>query len=763
MNFRITDYLSPQIKETAKRFSLHEETVALLFSRGISSDEDIRAFLSPGRHRFIDPYKMKGVKEAVERIRFARDEGETVVVYGDYDADGISATAIMYRALTEYGVNAVPFVPERTAGYGLSIENIDYIMEEYLPSLVITVDCGISCAKEVEYLKDLAVDVIVTDHHELPDVLPDCITVNCKIPSDYGFEYLCGAGVAYKIATALLGDRAFKYIDLATIATIADSMPLTGENRDIVYEGVKAIKSGNCHQAVKELIAVANMREVTSTSLAFTIAPRINAAGRMGDAKSALTLAITDDNRLIEELSVKLNSYNTRRQTESEALYLSARQKLISSSFDKKIIILEDDGWNSGLVGIIASKLVEEFSRPVILFVNNDGKLHGSARSIDRVNIFEAISACKEFLTDFGGHAQAAGISVTIENYPAFKKALEDYIDSKYGYECFMPVKTADLLVESPFSIELAKEINLLEPFGTGNKKPVFAIRTSETKAMPIKAGSPHLSIRTEYIDMLYFYGAGNEGMISLPFEKQILFEPNVSVFNREESLKGYVKDIEYVIDPSVETKLCAFRESLLTALNDNDDYLYVSDDMTASLVSAAEREHFGTIFALYNIENLKKYPALEKMERYLHLSAGRNLVNNVVVGFSGNQIKGYRKIVYLDRPLGKVNYVEDMPETFINRTNWAFNYADLDVRKETFADIFRRISKLGRVFVNSTVDFVLKYDLGYKKMQTLFVLEVFMELGFFTITRGALRQVQNAKSPLSMSRIYQEVEKLKS
>lgn len=697
MNFRINNLNDNLIREISENFHLRQETAAILVSRGITKDEDIEYFLNPGKHHFGNPFKLKGMREAVERIKIAKEDDEVVVIYGDYDADGICATAIMTLALREYGISAIPFIPERAGGYGLSVANIDDIMEKHLPSLIITVDCGISNFEEVEYLKDLAVDVIVTDHHELPERLPDTLTVNCKIPSEYGFDSLCGAGVAFKIACALIGERAYKYLDYAAIATIADSMPLIKENRDIVYEGVKLIKTGRCCPAVKELIAISNVREVTSTSLAYVIAPRINAAGRMGDAFSALKLMISDDNGLIERLCLKLNEYNQARQAESEALYKSAREKLVSTAYDKKIIILEDDGWNAGLVGIIASKLVEEFSRPVILFVNNNGKLHGSARSVESINIFDAITSCKEYLTDFGGHSQAAGISLNIENFLPFKKALESYIDKNFSYDCFTPVKCADLLITSRFTLDLAKEINRLEPFGTANRKPVFAVTARNLKASPIKIGSPHLNIKSDYIEMLYFNGAESKSMLDLPFEKTVLFEPNVSVFNHEESLKGYVKDIEYTISSTVGTKLCGFRESLLTALNDNDDFLYVSDDLTKTVIEETLKDHFGTVYVAYNIDNLASYANLSGLNRYLYSTSGKNLVNNVVIALNNSPFSGYKKIVYLDRPLGNVNYNPNITETFINRTKRAFDYTELDVTKETFAEVFRRLCKYNR------------------------------------------------------------------
>lgn len=750
-----------KIEELSKACGLFFETTAILYSRGLDTVDKINYFLDPGKHHFKDPYTLKGVKEAVERIKQAKTDGETVAVYGDYDADGICATTILYYALKEFGIEPITIIPERENGYGLQISVLDKLIEEHFPTLIVTVDCGISCYKEVEYLKNEGIDVIVTDHHELPDVLPDCTVINCKIPSDFGFDSLCGAGVAYKLGYALIGEKANELLDFTAIATIADSMPLSGENRDIVFEGVKMIRNGKAHPAINELIAVSNMREVNSTSLAFTIAPRINAAGRMGDAKSALTLMTTDSAFKIEELAIKLNGYNQQRQTECEKLYKSAKQKLIDTCYNKKIVVLSDDEWNSGLVGIIAAKLVEEFSRPVILFVNNNGKLHGSARSIDTINIFEAISQCKENLTEFGGHAQAAGISVSEENFEKFKQDIEKYIDENYGYEVFKPKKTVEFCINKPFTLPLARELNKLEPFGTGNKKPLFSLKTNLPCANYMKPGSPHLLLKTKFIDMLYFNGADSLGLINAGTEKEIVFEPNISVFNYEESLKGYVKYIDYEVTATPRIKLYAFRSGLLTALNDNDDYLYISTEMTKKVVSDSLNGHYGTIFAVYNIDNLRDFENLQNLDSSLYYTLNRNLVNNLVVGLTDCEVEGYRRIVYLDRPLGTVPKFDFISETFIDRSQKAYDYARLDTAKPVFADIFKK-AKSERVFATDSVDYALKNSFGYPLEQVVFTLEVFIELGIFTFKNGMLKHNQEIRSSLDSSKIYSEVLKLK-
>ncbi|MDE7086774.1 MAG: DHH family phosphoesterase, partial [Clostridia bacterium] len=231
------------ISALSTKTGLSEITTKILYGRGVDTEDKIKAFINPGKHRFLNPFLMRGMKEAVELITRARDEEWSVVIYGDYDADGVCATTILCRALADFGIDAAVYIPERKNGYGLNIQSIDDIFEEYFPQLFITVDCGISNAEEVEYIKEQGAEVIVTDHHELPDNLPDCIVVNPKLQDDYPYDNLCGAGVAFKLGCALNGKDAYKYLDFTAIATVADSVPLTGENRDIVAEGLSLINS----------------------------------------------------------------------------------------------------------------------------------------------------------------------------------------------------------------------------------------------------------------------------------------------------------------------------------------------------------------------------------------------------------------------------------------------------------------------------------------------------------------------------------------
>lgn len=291
------------VQDLAYALALTETTAGILYARGMDTVEKMRAFLRPSREHFLSPFLMSGMREAVELIRRARDEEWRVAIYGDYDADGIGASAILFRALSIYGIDAYPFVPERAEGYGMSEKTVDKIFDEFLPDLVITVDCGISNKKEVEYIQQQGAYVIVTDHHELPEELPDCITINPKFKDDYPYDNLCGAGVAFKLACALIGEQAYSLLDFAALSTVADSVPLLGENRDIVAEGLKLISE----QPRPALAAfLGKTTEITAQTLAFTVAPRINAAGRMGDAKAALKLFLSEDEEEIAELAALL-------------------------------------------------------------------------------------------------------------------------------------------------------------------------------------------------------------------------------------------------------------------------------------------------------------------------------------------------------------------------------------------------------------------------------------------------------------------------
>ena len=310
--FMFTEEEQARVRALASACGIHELTARILFSRGADTPEKVRMFLSPSAKNFLSPFLMRGMRELTDAVGEVKAHGGLIAVYGDYDADGIGAAAILLTALRRSGVRAVAHVPERADGYGMSVASLEKIIDGNAPELIITVDCGVSNRAEVDYIKSRGVRVIVTDHHELPDVLPDCVVINPKLADEYPYDNLCGAGVAFKVACALHGEKAYDLLDLAAVSTVADSVPLTGENRDIVAEGLRRINRAP-RPALKYLLA-SRKDAVDAQTLAFTVAPRINAAGRMGDAQSALRLLTGEDEKEIYDLAVRLNAFNAERQ-----------------------------------------------------------------------------------------------------------------------------------------------------------------------------------------------------------------------------------------------------------------------------------------------------------------------------------------------------------------------------------------------------------------------------------------------------------------
>ncbi len=723
----------------------------ILVSRGIDTVKSAVAFLNPDLKDLQDPFALKGMREAVNRIHEAKESGETVVIYGDYDADGISAVAVLYKCLKIFGIEAYAVIPERKDGYGLTEGVYEQILEEISPDLIITVDCGISAANEVEDLKDLGVDVIITDHHEIPDVIPDCIVVDCHLKGEVdNFEYLCGAGVAYKLGYCLIGEKANAYLDMVAIATIADSMPLIGENRILVSKGIEIFKSGNAQKCLKILAELSEIKEYTAHTLTYSIAPRINAAGRMGDAYSALQLFLSDDVFEMRTLAAKLNDYNVKRQAECDLLYKSAKQKIALNSSDKAIIIY-DEGWNKGLIGIVAARLVEEYRKPVIMFSLSDGVLHGSARSVANINIFDAINSVKDLTESFGGHSQAAGVTLKYENLELFKNRLNEYLSAKYDISVFLPKTEVDMIINKPFTLQFARELKRLEPCGVENKRPSFAVACEELNAAPLKYGSPHLSIKTDYIDLLWFGGVDNMPILNSPLKKYLIFEPNISVYMGNESLRGFVNYIEICAEQSEKIKIEALGKQLKDIPNKNVDYRLIEGLFAENLIKQAEKEVYGTLFIVNDFETITKFD-LSKFEICANRQVKKGNVSAVCYGLTGDVPDGYNKVVYLDKPLAAIR---TDAEVFVNTDHVGFK-DNLSTDRQIFGEIYLAI-KHGN-YRGSFEKIAFSEDFGQNPAEVLFALYVFEELGLVYYQGNLLKVNSEKRVDLASSKIYNAV-----
>lgn len=486
--------------QTAKRLGISERFLRLLRGRGIA-DGDVPSFLHPSFDDLSSPYDIPGMREAADRVRLAVERKEKILIFGDYDCDGICAIAILMLAL-KGKADADYFIPNRlTDGYGMNVRSLERIVSRRRPDLVVTVDCGITAVEEAEYLKGQGIDLVVTDHHEPQDRLPDCIVADPK--TGHGSKSdLCGAGVALKLVQALFGDEYAKYLDICAIATIADVVSLTADNRIIAYYGLK-----KCAESPRRGVKLlAGAEKLSSQDIMFRLAPRINAAGRLGSAMKAVGLFLDEDYFMLKTLAEELERDNTRRQEICEQVVADAKRALRGIDFDKtRIIVLYNPSWEAGVLGIAAARLVEEFKCPAILFSGDGEEYKGSARSVRAVNIFELLSRHSELYTTFGGHSQAAGVGMKAENFARFAEEIVRDVAEHYPAKDFTPSESFDMRLSADEDfLSFARELEMLEPTGYGNPKPVFEIVERGMKFERIGFG-PHVKYTGKGLELVGF------------------------------------------------------------------------------------------------------------------------------------------------------------------------------------------------------------------------------------------------------------------
>ncbi len=742
-------------------FSSH--IVRILYARGVDTEEKIVRFMNPSKRNFLSPFLMKGMRETVDILTSARDEGKVVAVFGDYDADGICASAIMHHALRDFGIDAHVYVPERIGGYGLSEEAIDRIFEDCNPEIFITVDCGISCAKEVQYIYELGSDVIVTDHHELPEVLPDCVIVNPKLQDDYPYDNLCGAGVAFKVACALLGEAAYQYLDFATLATVADSVPLLGENRDIVSEGLWLFNN-RLRPCFAELIGK-TYDGITAQTLAFNVAPRVNAAGRMGDAHAAFALFTSEDANEIYDLSVKLCLYNTERQKYCDELYVSAKQKLLKKGAYGNVIMLSDESWNTGFVGIVAARLAEEFNRPTLLFVHNGDMLKGSARSIESVNIFSALKSCSQYIEEFGGHAQAAGVNVHIDKFEALEAALNEEIGRAYTADDFEQKVYISEEITAPFSEKFARELVAMEPYGVGHRRPLFVISAGACTAKPLRNASPHISVKSDCIDLTYFSGAKHLKIIESDVKKSIVFEINVSHFKGRDYIKGIVRDLLYDGRTGRNAAESIFAGAVSRFRSPKVDFAptrLTTEQTKAFIREKREQSPYGLCLIASDRRTLRFYEELSDMGCDLFYPSSRNVANALIVAPAADaELSGFRDFVFLDTPSDFHLQAIAGKNVYVNGDICGYKmFESVPVERERLLEIFSLLRREVHQLNGETVEELAAVcdGLGYDKREFIFAVSVFEELGLVAFENGKLTVYRGVKAELNDSSIYRKV-----
>ncbi len=474
------------IRKISSEHGIPPLIATLLLSNQI---ESISHYLEPSLDKLHDPFLMKGMEEAVLRIAKALKEKEKILIYGDYDVDGITSTAILVRFLREQGGAEVCYrIPDRFKdGYGLKSSAIDFCVEENI-GLLITVDCGITSCEEVTYGKENGVDIIITDHHKCKEALPQAVAVlNPKQPGcNYPFKNLAGVGVAFKLLQGLvrhlgLDEKQFlaSYIDIVSLGTIADVMPLVGENRILVKHGLDALSSTK-NLGLKALMNQAGVDagRISTGTVGFALAPRINAAGRIDEPAVGVELLLSETEDMATETAEFLDDTNRRRQLIEQEIFEDAMAMLTDGGGgyeDDTVLVLAKEGWHSGVIGIVASKITEKFNKPSILISVNGADGKGSGRSIKGFNLFEALSSCGEHLTKFGGHELAAGLTISGTDIDAFRTAINQYAQSVLSPEDFVPKLLVDAKLPIAYaSLNTVDKLSIMEPFGMSNPNPVF-------------------------------------------------------------------------------------------------------------------------------------------------------------------------------------------------------------------------------------------------------------------------------------------------
>ncbi len=501
--WRFSPFDSKILKRIVEELEIDKRIAILLVKRGVKSSKEAEAFLNPDLSYLHDPFLFRDMKEAVNRLLKARDKKEKIVIFGDYDVDGITGTSLLIRAFKKIGLDVSYYIPHRIdEGYGMSIEGIDYA-RRLKSSLIVTVDNGITGNEEISYARSLGIDVIVTDHHEPREVLPaNCLILNPLIDELYPYKFLAGVGVAFKLVEGIyktlnIYDEVKEFIYFVALGTVADMVPLTGENRILVKHGLEQINNNTPEsiQVLKNMAAFKN--HIKGQHISFILGPRLNAAGRMEHAKIAVELFITDDKNKIEELASKLEALNHERKEEEQRVFSEALECIDDDIPD--FIVLSANGWHEGVVGIVSSKLTELYNRPAIVLSIQGDEARGSGRGIDSFSLIDALHYSKDLLLAYGGHKNACGLRIKKENIEMLKKRLNDYVSQQKLFEQVKSSINVDMEIAfKDIGDNIVNMIRKLEPTGFGNPAPVFLTRGLQVESLPEVIKGKHIKFKVK-------------------------------------------------------------------------------------------------------------------------------------------------------------------------------------------------------------------------------------------------------------------------
>lgn len=744
--------------QIAKNLGISQDFLRLLLMRGIE-EKDIPSFLNPSLDDMCSPFSIDGMRQAVDRVKVAIEKKQKVLIFGDYDCDGIGAVSILMMFLRDK-LDVNYFVPDRNKdGYGMSVDALSRQVKRKRPDLVITVDCGITAVDEVAYLKSEGIDAIVTDHHEPQSVLPDCIIVDPKVKKE-GFYDFCGAGVALKLVEGIAGKNEMKkYLDIAAISTIADVVPLKKDNRIIAYYGLKKLNS-EPRKFIKYLLET---ERLTSQDIMFRLAPRLNAAGRLNTATKAVELLLEDDPSVIRSIAESLNRDNAKRQEICEKVVREGKEMLKGIDFNQtRIIILSSKDWEAGVLGIAAARLSEEFKCPAILFNEKDGVLKGSARSVKAVNIFELLTKLSDYFETFGGHSQAAGVTITKDKFDSFKKAIEKEVLENYSATEFLPKTECDMILDGGNDLlPFAKELEKLEPTGYGNPKPVFMLKGENFRFNRIgitKHVKCSLDSGLELVGFSKFdYCLGvTRGKV------EICFTLGVNEYQNRLYPQGVISSLnatEIAIDE---------QESMITCVHqlENEGDATLENIEKDGILKLFEKP-FGTAIVCFSQEEYEKIkreiPTVADLLVNVATSKCLNPENCVVLTPAEVfDFSFYTNVVIAGRAFS-TGFIKKIKDQAVN----VFAYGDVSINKvriseRLFREVYPEIRAMAMKNVRLTAFNKFYQQISSKVKLTPFELSVicrtFASLGLIEITDRGIINITGVKSDLNKSPIYRNI-----
>ena len=544
-----------KINKISIQYHINKLLASILVNRNIEEDK-IEAFLNPTRKSFHDPFLMPDMKKAVDRILKAMQNKEKIIIYGDYDVDGITSITVLKSFLEDRGVHVDSYIPNRLEeGYGLNKPAIEKIAENKY-QLMITVDCGISGIEEIEYANSLGIETIVTDHHEVGDSLPNAIAIvdAKRKDNEYPCRDLAGVGVVFKLIQAIgiklgLEEKEYlKYLDIVCIGTISDIVPLVDENRAIAKLGLLLVRQTK-NLGLQSLLMSSGYKNIDSTTISFGVAPRINACGRMGHADEALNLFLSKDIYEVNELTKKLNEYNKLRQETEKNIYEDAVKQIEQNKLNEKnAIIVSGENWHHGVIGIVSSKITDLYFKPSILLCNEGEFSKGSGRSIPGFDLHQALMQCQDTIDRFGGHAMAIGITIKTDKFQEFAEEFEN-VAKEAKIDEIIPIINIDAKIElNEINKEMVESLKLLEPYGEGNKMPIFAFRNLKIDSIRALSEGKHIKLTLKDNNNIINAIGFNLGKIAEDYrigdKIDVVGTLEINSFNGVDSLQINIKDV---------------------------------------------------------------------------------------------------------------------------------------------------------------------------------------------------------------------------